>query len=592
VKKIIITALIIVLAGSAYLIFHKKTPPEFPDNSQAFLQQLNKERKQVNEKLVTDYNKSLWYKNSIIYTLDVEVFKDSDGNGYGDFKGLTSKLDYIKSLGTDIIWLAPFYPTPNMDDGYDITDYFSVDPHVGTMEDFKEFVREANKRGMKVIIDLVFNHTSILHPWFQQAKNINSPYHSWYVWSKDKPKNIHDGIVFEGVQKDIWTYDSTAHEYYNHSFYNFEPDLNLQNLQVRNELFKVMKFWLQTGIAGFRIDAVTYLTQIPRTKNSNYDFDYDLLKTMRKVNDSSNSNNILLGEASVAKKQVDNFFGKYGEKLNIIFNFYADQCLFYSLATQDVSKFEDAMNQTKDLPLQNGWVYFLRNQDEMGMGKLSKKEQQKVFDAFGPQKNMQLYNRGVRLRLAPMFKNNQQQIRMAYSLMLSLSGDPMIRYGDEIGMGSDLNLKERLAVRTPMQWNNSISGGFSSNKKTVRPVISDGVFGYHNINVAAEQKDSASLLNWMIKMVRLRKAHPELTWGNWNFIKTNNPHVIVMRYDWNGRSIITIHNLSKDPQQIELKLNDKIYGLQSLINNNFEKASNGNFKFNIKSYEYNWYEMK
>ncbi|MBV9962734.1 MAG: hypothetical protein JO072_10840, partial [Parafilimonas sp.] len=249
-KKIIIPVVIIVIAIAAYFIVFNKKPVQFPDNTSAFLNQLNQQRKQAGEPLVNDIDKTLWYKNSVIYTLDVKVFKDSDGNGYGDFKGLTNKLDYIKSLGADIIWLAPFYPTPNMDDGYDISDYFKVDPHVGTMEDYEGFVREANKRGMKVIIDLVFNHTSIRHPWFQQARNVNNPYHSWYVWSKEKPKNMHDGVVFKGVQQDIWTYDSTAHEYYNHSFYNFEPDLNLQNPQVKNELFKVMKFWLQTGVAG------------------------------------------------------------------------------------------------------------------------------------------------------------------------------------------------------------------------------------------------------------------------------------------------------------------------------------------------------
>ncbi|MBV9961921.1 MAG: trehalose synthase, partial [Parafilimonas sp.] len=447
-------------------------------------------------------------------------------------------------------------------------------------------------RGMKVIIDLVFNHTSIRHPWFQQARNVNNPYHSWYVWSKDKPKNMHEGVVFKGVQKDIWTYDSTAHEYYNHSFYNFEPDLNLQNMQVRNELFKVMKFWLQTGIAGFRIDAVTYLTQIPQTKNDDYDFDYDLLKQMRQLTQSFNQNNFLLGEASTSPKTNSDFFGENGEKLNIIFNFYADQCLFYSLATNDKNRFEDAMNEMKDLPLQNAWVNFLRNQDEMGMGKLSKKEQQKVFEAFGPQKNMQLYDRGVRLRLAPMFKNNQQQMRMAYSLMLASPGDPMIRYGDEIGMGSALSLKERLAVRTPMQWSDTINAGFSTNMHTVRPVINDGVFGYHNINVEAEQKDSASLLNWMIKMIHLRKSLPEITWGNWNCIKTKNKHVIAMRYDWNGKSIITMHNLSKDAQQVELNLKGNAINLQSLLNNDSKKITNNIIQFSVDGYNYNWWKLK
>jgi maltose alpha-D-glucosyltransferase/alpha-amylase len=588
-NKILIVAILIAVVALYFIFFQHKKVPQVPDNTTAFLHTLNEERITAHEPSITNIDSSLWYKNSVIYTLDVKVFKDSDGDGIGDFKGLTSKLDYIKSLGMDIIWLAPFYPTPAMDDGYDITDYYKVEPRLGTMEDFQQFVGKANGLGIKVIIDLVFNHTSIQHSWFQQARDTNNNYHAWYVWSKERPENIDKSIVFEGVQKDIWTYDSTAKEYYNHSFYNFEPDLNLQNQQVKNELWKVMNYWLKTGISGFRIDAVTYLTQIPQTKGEDFKYNYDLLNQMRSLNQSANNKNVLLGEASVSSKKIDDFFGKEGERLNIVFNFYADQCLFYSLATEDGSKFKSAMNENKQIPLQCGWVYFLRNQDEMGMGKLSKKEQEKVFDAFGPQKNMQLYNRGVRLRLAPMFKNDQQRIRMAYSLMFSLPGDPMIRYGDEIGMGSDLNLKERLAVRTPMQWNDSISAGFSSSIKTIRPVIKDGAFGYPNVNVQFELSDSSSLLNWMIKMIHLRKSLREITWGNWNFIETNSSHVIAMRYDWNEKSIITLHNLSNQPQQVKLKFNDDVTRLQSLINGNIDHIHNNNCRLFVKGYGYNWY---
>jgi maltose alpha-D-glucosyltransferase / alpha-amylase len=596
-RKVVVIVLlfIVVIAAFLYTFLHKKEPAE-PADMQAFTTQLNEQRTKAGQPAISNPEEALWYKNKLIYTLDVEVFKDSDGDGYGDFKGLTQKLDYIKSLGTGIIWLAPFQPTPNQDDGYDISDYYAIDPHVGTMADYKEFVQQAEQRGMRVIIDFVFNHTSIQHPWFQQSRQAASPYHNWYVWSGEKPENQDKGMVFIGPQKKIWTYDSTARSYYYHRFYNFMPDLNMQNAQVQAELEKVMRYWLQTGIDGLRVDAVTYLTEVPDTKTDGEKFEhqYELLKKMRSIAESVNKKNILLGEASVGVGQNKNFFGEYGDRLNMIFNFYADQCLFYSLATEDVKKFKDAVNDLKEIPLQNTWVYFLRNQDEMGMGKLSKEEQQKVFDAFGQDTSMQVYGRGIRRRLAPMFGNDAQRMKMGYSLMFSLPGNPMIRYGDEIGMGDDLSLPERMAMRTPMQWSDSANAGFSSNSKTVRPVISKGDFDYRLKNVAAQQKDTGSLLNLIIKLSNLRNTYPQIAWGSWKFIETGSPHVIGICYDWQGKSVITIHNFSKQSQAITLKSDKKNGELYSLLqaDSREKKEDSNTFHFTMPSYGYNWYELR
>ncbi len=570
-----------------------KSSPQKPTDDQTFWDSVKQERLLTQED-TTDIQKKVWYKNSFIYTLDVKVFKDSDGDGIGDINGLTSKLDYIKSLGTDIIWLAPFEPSPLKDDGYDMTDNYSIDPKLGTMQDFLNLVQEVKKRNMHLIIDLVFNHTSNEHPWFLKAAQGIEPWHSWYVWSKEKPKNEKEGLVFEGVQKDIWTYLPQAKAYYYHRFYDFMPDLNTQNPQVENELKNIMNFWLKTGIDGFRVDAVTYITEKadPTTKNAEFEHDYDLLKRMRKTVTAVSPNNILLGEASVSAKAHDDFFGKHGESLNMIFGFYVDQWLFYALAIEDAAPLQKMLEDDKSIPFQNAWVYFLRNQDEMGMGKLDKAEKQKVFNEFSPAKSMQLYNRGIRRRLAPMFHNELQRMKMAYSLMFSFQGIPMIRYGDEIGMGDDMNLPERFSVRTPMQWNDSVNAGFSAAAKTFRKVIDTGAFSYHLVNVNKEEADTASLLNWIKKLVAIRKKYPAVAYGDWKIIYSGSPQVLAIRYDWNGHSILTLHNLSKDKQELKLKVQIPSKNLIDISGKSQSLPIDGDtYKLTFPSYGYGWYEI-
>jgi maltose alpha-D-glucosyltransferase/alpha-amylase len=416
----------------------------------------------------TDFIEELWYKNGLVYSVDVEVFKDSDGNGFGDFNGIAQQLDYLKTLGVATIWLAPFQPTPNKDDGYDVADFYGIDSNLGTTQDFDNFISQANNKGIRVMMDLVTNHTSDQHPWFQRARqDKNSPYRSWYVWSKERPKKWDKGMVFPGVQKDIWTFDKQAGEYFYHRFYDFQPDLNMQNPDVQREMRKIVRYWLDKGIAGFRVDAVPFLIEV-----ANADFDpdkpehqFDIITQLHQYIQWHKRDAILLGEANVDPKEQEPFFGKEGQNMQTMFNFFANQHLFYALATGETKLLRNALDDTKNIPQTAQWAHFLRNHDEIDLGRLSDTERDKVYAKFGPDTTMQLYERGIRRRLAPML-GDKRLVELAYSVLFSLPGMPVIRYGEEIGMGDDLKLKERLSVRTPMQWSSGPNAGFFGWHKT------------------------------------------------------------------------------------------------------------------------------
>lgn len=424
----------------------------------------------------------LWYKNNVIYSLDLETFMDTDGDGVGDFEGLPRRLDYLHALGIGTIWLSPFQPSPNRDNGYDISDYYGVDPRHGSSGDFVEFMHQAQKRGIKVIMDLVVNHTSKQHRWFQQAcKNKNSSYFDWYVWSKKRPSDWNQGIVFPGVQKGTWTYEKKVQEYYFHRFYNFQPDLNMGNPEVRTEIRRIMGYWLELGVAGFRVDAVPFIIETPAPGKKKPVMRYEYLSEMRNFLQWRCGDAILLGEANVLPKQNQRYFGKNAEGIHMMFNFYVNQYQFYALATTDIAPLVHALKATQDLPPTAQWGQFLRNHDELDLGRLTTEQRAKVYARFGPEKRMQLYDRGIRRRLAPML-GDRRQIELAHSLLFSLPGTPVIRYGDEIGMGDDLTLKERAAVRTPMQWSNEAQAGFSAAEHPILPVIESGMYSYKQIN--------------------------------------------------------------------------------------------------------------
>jgi maltose alpha-D-glucosyltransferase/alpha-amylase len=539
--------------------------------------------------MITD----LWYKHTVIYSLDLETFMDANGDGIGDFEGLMRRLDYLHTLGIGAIWLAPFQPTPNRDDGYDISDYYGVDPRYGSSGDFVEFMHAVEQRGIRVIIDFVVNHTSDQHPWFQEARrNKSSKYRDWYVWSKKRPADWNRGMVFPGVQKSTWSYDKEAHAYYYHRFYKFQPDLNMENNDVRTEIRRIIGYWLELEIAGFRLDAVPFLIEnkIPGRKKEELKFEY--LAEMRQFLEWRRGNAILLGEANVLPKENKQYFGAKGDSIHMMFNFFVNQHLFYALATGNVVPLIEALRATKSLPPAAQWAQFLRNHDELDLGRLTVKQRNEVFAKFAPDKKMQLYDRGIRRRLAPML-GNQNQLELAYSLLFSLPGTPVLRYGDEIGMGDDLALDERYPVRTPMQWSDEPMAGFTKSEKPVRPVIDKGPYSYEQINVERQRRDPNSLLNWMIRMIRLRKECPEIGWGDWKVLHTGSPSVLAMRYTWLGNSLLIVHNFDEKPHEVRLKTeggkDERLINL--LVNDESRADGRGIHKIAIDAYGYRWYRV-
>jgi len=420
----------------------------------------------------------LWYKNAVIYCLSVGTYMDANGDGIGDFAGLMRRLDYLHGLGVTAIWLMPFQTSPGRDDGYDVSDYYGVNPAHGTLGDFVEFTQAAKQRGIRVIIDLVVNHTSDQHPWFQDARrNPGSRYRDWYVWSEKRPANADQGMVFPGVQKSTWSYDKEARAWYFHRFYDFQPDLNTSNPNVQAEILKIMGFWIQLGVSGFRMDAVPFVisTKGPRVRKPVEQ--YELLRSLRAFLQWRVGDSIILAEANVLPETDMEYFGRDGDRMHMMFNFQVNQHLFYALASSDSRPLARSLKATMRRPETAQWGLFLRNHDELDLGRLTQEQRRCVFDRFGPDKHMQLYERGIRRRLAPMLNGDRRLIELAYSLMFTLPGTPVLRYGDELGMGDDLDLPERTCARTPMQWSTEPHGGFTKSDKPVVPVIREGPFG-------------------------------------------------------------------------------------------------------------------
>lgn len=533
----------------------------------------------------------LWYKNAIIYSLDLETFMDLNKDGTGDFEGLTRRLDYLHAMGIDTVWLAPFQPTPNKDNGYDIKDYYGVDHRHGSSGNFVEFMHQAKKRGIKVIIDLVVNHTSNEHPWFQDARSSKGAKHrEWYVWSEKKPSDAHKGMVFPGEQDATWTYDRKAQAYYFHRFYEFQPDLNIDNPEVRAEIRRIIGYWLELGVAGFRVDALPFILETQESGNTKRKIRYEYLQEMRQFLQWRKGDAVLLGEANVKPEETKEYFGNGGDGIHMMFNFYVNQHLFYALATVDAEALAEALEATRNADHVAQWAHFLRNHDELDLGRLSGEQRQKVFARFAPEKHMQLYDRGIRRRLAPML-GNRQQSELAYSLMFSLPGTPVIRYGDEIGMGDNLELEERDAVRTPMQWSDAPQAGFSEAPKLVHPVVEKGPYAYHHVNIEAQRREPDSMLNWMTSLIRLRQECMEIGWGDWQIIKTGCKQVLGMHYHWHGSSLVILHNLDKRAHEIRLDLKQENEGklVDLMVNYVSEANEKGIHLITIDAYGYRWF---
>jgi maltose alpha-D-glucosyltransferase / alpha-amylase len=535
----------------------------------------------------------LWYKNAIIYCLDVEKYVDANGDGVGDFAGLTQRLAYLAGLGVTCVWLQPFYPSPNKDNGYDVAGYYGVHPKLGTLGEYVEFMNLAEQLGVRIIVDLVVNHTSDQCPWFKAArKDPDSPYRDWYVWSKTRPKNYKDGIVFPGVQKATWTRDPVAGQYYFHRFYDFQPDLNTMNPAVRREILRVMGFWLQLGVSGFRMDAVPFFIS---EKGANVKDpprqDFELLHQMRDFLQWRRRDAILLAEANVVPDQDMNYFGPDGDRVQMMLNFAVNQRLWYALATGDLKPLVKALEETRGRPPNAQWCNFLRSHDEQDLGRLSDAQRQKVFDAFAPSPDMRLYDRGIRRRLAPMLDNDRPRLELAFSLLFTLPGTPMLQFGDEIGLGDDLSLPERECARTPMQWTSHPGAGFTTSKRPVRPIIDDPIYGYQTVNVEAQRRDPHSLLNWMERKIRRRRECPEISWGDWRIVPCPAaPGVLVMRYDHYGRTVVTLHNFTTKPKVVRLSAKDAGNPLLvDLLDVHDSRAdAHGRHTIELPSYGYRW----
>jgi trehalose synthase len=524
-----------------------------------------------------DYTSDLWWKNAVIYCLDVETYCDSDGDGVGDFRGLIDKVDHLASLGVTCIWLMPFFPTPNRDDGYDISDYYGVDPRLGTLGDFVEFMRTAADRGMRVILDLVVNHTSDEHPWFVESRSaIDAPRRDWYVW-RAEPSSSPASIAFPDKETSNWQHDRRTGAYYLHRFYRFQPDLNIANAGVRDEICKIAGFWLALGASGFRMDAVPFLLELDGISEHVKGDPKGWLRSLRAFVTRRSGEAMLLGEVNAAMKDLSSYFGgEDGDALHMEFAFLLNQSLWLALARGEAEPLEQVISSLPVVPHDNAWATFLRNHDELTLDKLTVTQREEIFAAFGPKPDMQMYGHGLRRRTAAMLGGDGPRLRMAWSLMLSLPGTPVIFMGDEIGMGEQLAIPDRYAVRVPMHWSPDRNGAFSTAPaaQLVRP-LPRGAFGPAKVNVEDQRRDPDSLLNYVRRLIRVRREAPEFGWGTSTLLETEDPALFAHRCDWEDSSLIAIHNLGERPASAELGLGARAKGVQDLIPDVEERARRG-----------------
>ncbi|MFP5362283.1 MAG: alpha-amylase family protein [Thermoleophilia bacterium] len=488
---------------------------------------------------------SAWYEDTVVYALDVERFRDGEGNGIGDFEGLVEQLGHVAALGANCVWLLPFYPTPNRDNGYDIQDFYGVDPRLGSPGDFVEFMEEADRLGLRVIVDLVMSHTSDQHPWFQQARrDPESRYRNYYLWS-DEPVGGEDKLIVTGQEDGPWTWDEEAGMYYFHRFYSFQPDLDNAHPDVRGELDKLVSFWCRLGAAGVRVDAATYLVD-----KAGHGF----LREMRSAAQHYHGDPLLLGETDVAAERLDAFFGE-GDELNCLFNFLCNNYLFLALARGEAEPLERGLRMLPNPPPGCAWGNFLRNHDELNLDQLTEQERAEVLATFAPDADMRVFGgKGIRRRLAPMLGGDPRRLALAYSLLFAFPGIPVLRYGEEIGMGDDLSLHGRGAVRTPMQWTREANAGFSSAapERLVEPVISGGPYGFEQINVADQERDPDSLLNLVRALAWARRRLRAIGSRRWDIVDVGDPGVLALRYPGDEDTVLTLHNLSGSEASVEL----------------------------------------
>ncbi|MGC2080193.1 MAG: maltose alpha-D-glucosyltransferase, partial [Xanthobacteraceae bacterium] len=499
---------------------------------------------------------NLWYKDAIIYQLHVKSFFDSNDDGIGDFPGLISKLDYIAALGANTIWLLPFYPSPRLDDGYDVSEYRDVHPDYGTLADFRQFIREAHARGIRVITELVVNHTSDQHPWFQRARRAKpgSPWRNYYVWSDTDQKYAGTRIIFLDSERSNWTWDPVAGAYYWHRFYSHQADLNFDNPQVLKAVLGVMRFWLQLGVDGLRLDAVPYLIEREGTKNENLPETHAILKRFRAEVDRAFSGRVLLAEVNQWPEDTKDYFGD-GDECHMAFHFPLMPRMYMAIAREDRFPISDIMRQTPPIPDSCQWAVFLRNHDELTLEMVTDSERDYLWQTYASDRRARL-NLGIRRRLAPLLERDRRRIELMNSLLLSMPGTPVIYYGDEIAMGDNIHLGDRNGVRTPMQWTPDRNGGFSRTDPAalVLPLIMDPLYGYGAVNVEAQSRDPHSILNWTRRMLAVRSRHPAFGRGTLTLLSPKNRKILAYLREYCGDILLCVANVAHSPQAVELDL--------------------------------------
>ena len=502
---------------------------------------------------ITDTS-DLWWKTAVIYCLDVETFMDGNDDGVGDFEGLARRIDYLADLGITCLWLMPFYPSPDRDDGYDISDFYGIDPRLGNHGDFVEVIRTARDRGMRVIVDLVVNHTSDKHPWFVSARRSRtSAYRDFYVW-RDAPPKKQQPTVFPGEEASVWEYDERTEQYFQHVFYKHQPDLNIANPRVRDEIAKTIGFWLALGVSGFRIDAVPFLIEPPDgvELGDPHEFLRDLKRFLqRRVGDAA-----LLGEVNLPFRQQLQFFGgERGGELDLQFDFMSMQALYLSLVRSDPAPLIKSLTSRPPVPPEATWANFVRNHDELTLDKLSDAEREEVFETFAPDEAQRVYGRGITRRLPPMLGGDPRRIRMVYSLLFSLPGTPVLFYGEEIGMGENPEVAGRGSVRTPMQWTDGKNGGFShaSPSRLVSPIPGDGYAPTH-VNVQQQRNDDGSLLQFIRHLVSRYRVSPEIGWGTFEALEHNGERVLAHAVNSDVGRMIALHNFTEVPVRLQVEI--------------------------------------
>ncbi len=537
----------------------------------------------------------LWFKDAIFYELSVRSFFDSNGDGIGDFNGLIQKLDYLEDLGINTLWLLPFYPSPLKDDGYDVSDHIDVHPDFGTLADFKAFLKAAHARGIRVITELILNHTSDQHPWFKRARKAKagSRYREFYVWSDTAEKYKDARIILQDNEESNWTWDPEAKAYYWHRFYRHQPELNYDNPEVQLEMIKVIDFWMKIGVDGFRLPSIPFLFEEEGTSCENLPQTHAFLKRIRTHIDKHYENKVLIAEANLWPEDAALYFGN-GEECHMNFNYPLMPRLFLGLRTEDSYPIVDILEQTPVTPPNSQWALFLRNHDELGLEMVTEEEKDYLFKAYANDPHTK-FNIGIRRRLAPLLNNDRRKIELLYTILFSLPGSPVIYYGDEIGMGDNIYLGDRFGVRTPMQWSMNLNAGFSSANPQMLylPVITDPVYRFESVNVATQDENPSSLLWWIRQVIAMRKRLSALGRGDMKFIDSSNTKVLSFLRSYDKQRIILVANLSQFSQVTTLNLSEfKDFDVTEVFSQNrFINVGDGQYSLTIGPYGYYWLQL-